>query len=76
MLPGADSMPAWVDLVVRLSKAPFISIASIRGRTRGGGNELALASCVTPAGSMHCSVNLRSVPAFFQEVERVNVRLD
>jgi len=43
MLPGADSMPIWVDLVLRLSKAPFISIASIRGRTRGGGNELALA---------------------------------
>ncbi|MGH7712746.1 MAG: hypothetical protein ACREOG_15760, partial [Gemmatimonadaceae bacterium] len=39
MLPGADSMPVWVDLVLRLSKAPFISIASIRGRTRGGGNE-------------------------------------
>ena len=43
VLPGADSMPAWVDLVLRLSKAPFISIASIRGRTRGGGNELTLA---------------------------------
>jgi enoyl-CoA hydratase/carnithine racemase len=38
-----DATPAWVDLVIRLSKAPFISIASIRGRTRGGGNELALA---------------------------------
>ena len=43
MLPGGDSMPTWVDLVVRLSKAPFISMASIRGRTRGGGNELTLA---------------------------------
>ncbi len=43
MLPGADSMPVWVDLVLRLSKAPLISIASIRGRTRGGGNELTLA---------------------------------
>ncbi|MGO4328208.1 enoyl-CoA hydratase/isomerase family protein [Cupriavidus sp. 2TAF22] len=42
-LPGDDSTPAWVDLVVRLSKAPFISIGSIRGRTRGGGNELSLA---------------------------------
>jgi enoyl-CoA hydratase/carnithine racemase len=42
-LPGADPMPVWVDLVLRLSQAPFISIASIRGRTRGGGNELALA---------------------------------
>jgi len=43
MLPGADSIPMWVDLVLRLSKAPFVSIAAIRGRTRGGGNELALA---------------------------------
>lgn len=43
LLPGAESTPMWVDLVLRLSKAPFISIASIRGRTRGGGNELALA---------------------------------
>ena len=43
VLPGADTTPTWVDLVLRLSKAPFVSIASIRGRTRGGGNELALA---------------------------------
>lgn len=43
VLPDANSTPTWVDLVVRLSKAPFISIASIRGRARGGGNELALA---------------------------------
>jgi enoyl-CoA hydratase/carnithine racemase len=38
-----DATPIWTDLVLRLSKAPFITIASIRGRTRGGGNELALA---------------------------------
>jgi enoyl-CoA hydratase/carnithine racemase len=38
-----DATPMWTDLVLRLSKAPFITIASIRGRTRGGGNELALA---------------------------------
>lgn len=43
VLPDADKTPAWVDLVLRLSNAPFISIASIRGRTRGGGHELALA---------------------------------
>jgi enoyl-CoA hydratase/carnithine racemase len=43
MLPGAEPTPMWVDLVTRLSRAPFISIAAIRGRTRGGGNELALA---------------------------------
>lgn len=43
MLPGNPPTPAWVDLVLRLSRSPVISIASIRGRTRGGGNELALA---------------------------------
>ena len=37
------TLPVWTDLVLRLSKAPYISIATIRGRTRGGGNELALA---------------------------------
>jgi enoyl-CoA hydratase/carnithine racemase len=42
-LADADATPIWVDLVVQLSKAPFMSIASIRGRTRGGGNELSLA---------------------------------
>lgn len=38
-----DDNPVWTDLVLRLSKAPYVSIASIRGRTRGAGNELALA---------------------------------
>lgn len=51
MLPGA--MPVWVDLVLRLSKAPFISIASIRGRTRGGGNELTLACDLRYASREH-----------------------
>jgi enoyl-CoA hydratase/carnithine racemase len=38
-----DDNPVWTDMVLRLSKAPFVSIAAIRGRTRGAGNELALA---------------------------------
>ncbi|MDF3148656.1 MULTISPECIES: enoyl-CoA hydratase/isomerase family protein [unclassified Streptomyces] len=38
-----DAVPAWANLVLELSKAPYITIAAIRGRTRGGGNELALA---------------------------------
>ncbi|UUU26972.1 enoyl-CoA hydratase/isomerase family protein [Streptomyces sp. DSM 40750] len=38
-----NAVPAWTDLVLKLSKAPYITIAAIRGRTRGGGNELALA---------------------------------
>ena len=39
--PGA--VPVWTELVLELSKAPYITIATIRGRTRGGGNELSLA---------------------------------
>ena len=42
-VPEEGALPIWTDLMVRLTKAPFISIASIRGRTRGAGNELALA---------------------------------
>ncbi|WP_406167615.1 enoyl-CoA hydratase/isomerase family protein [Streptomyces canus] len=38
-----NEVPAWTSLVLALSKAPYITIAAIRGRTRGGGNELALA---------------------------------
>lgn len=40
---GVDSKPLWVELISGLSNAPFISIASIRGRTQGGGDELTLA---------------------------------
>ena len=43
VLPGANAKPAWTDLVLRLTEAPFVSIGAIRGRTRGGGNELMLA---------------------------------
>ncbi len=40
---GANSKPLWVELMTNLSNAPFITIASINGRTQGGGDELALA---------------------------------
>lgn len=43
MMETNPPTPTWVDMVLRLSKSPVISIACIRGRTRGGGNELALA---------------------------------
>ena len=35
-----DDAPVWTDLVLRLSKAAYVSIAAIRGRTRGAGNEV------------------------------------
>jgi enoyl-CoA hydratase/carnithine racemase len=42
--PGATGLPALPDMLVRLSRAPVVSIVSIRGRTTGVGGELALAS--------------------------------
>ena len=41
--PASPGISRWTDLVLRLSRAPFVSIAKVRGRTRVGGNELALA---------------------------------
>jgi len=40
---GPTGMPAWIDALVRLSRAPVVSIASIRGRARGAGSEFVLA---------------------------------
>jgi enoyl-CoA hydratase/carnithine racemase len=40
---GPTGLPAWIDVLVRLSRAPVVSIASIRGRARGAGSEFALA---------------------------------
>ena len=34
---------AWLDLLVRLSRAPVVSVAAIRGRAQGAGSEFALA---------------------------------
>ena len=42
--PGPTGLPALPDLLVRLSRAPVVSIALIRGRATGVGSELALAS--------------------------------
>src|SRR5215813_4592497 len=41
--PGPTGLQAWLDVLVRLSRAPVVSIASIRGRATGCGSELALA---------------------------------
>ena len=40
---GPSGLPMWIDMTVRLSQARAVSIALIRGRTRGAGDELALA---------------------------------
>ena len=44
MPPGATGLPALPDMLVRLSRAPVVSIVSIRGRATGVGSELSLAS--------------------------------
>jgi enoyl-CoA hydratase/carnithine racemase len=41
--PGPTGLQALPDMLVRLSRAPVVSIASIRGRATGVGSELALA---------------------------------
>src|SRR3974377_2326650 len=38
-----EVLSLWRDFVLRLSSAPVVSIAKIRGRTRGIGNEFVLA---------------------------------
>ncbi|MGO9886993.1 MAG: enoyl-CoA hydratase/isomerase family protein [Solirubrobacteraceae bacterium] len=40
---GPTGLEAWPDVLVRLTRAPFVSVALIRGRATGNGSELALA---------------------------------
>jgi enoyl-CoA hydratase/carnithine racemase len=44
MPPGPTGLQPLPDMLARLSRAPVVSIASIRGRATGVGSELALAS--------------------------------
>jgi enoyl-CoA hydratase/carnithine racemase len=39
----ATGLHPWLDVLVRLSRCPVVSIAAIRGRARGAGSEFALA---------------------------------
>jgi enoyl-CoA hydratase/carnithine racemase len=41
--PGPTGMHPWLDLMARLSRAPVVSIAAVRGRARGAGSEFVLA---------------------------------
>jgi enoyl-CoA hydratase/carnithine racemase len=40
---GPTGLEAWPDILVRLTRAPFVSIALVRGRATGNGSEIALA---------------------------------
>jgi enoyl-CoA hydratase/carnithine racemase len=42
--PGPTGLPAWPDILVRLTRASVVTIALIRGRATGNGSEIALAS--------------------------------
>jgi len=50
MALGPTGMHPWLDLTARLSRAPVVSIASIRGRARGAGSEFVLACDIRLAG--------------------------
>src|SRR5208337_658595 len=43
MPAGPTGLPPWPDFLSRLTRAPFTSIAMIRGRATGNGSELTLA---------------------------------
>jgi len=44
---GPTGLEAWPDILVRLTHAPVVSIAKIRGRATGNGSEIALACDMT-----------------------------
>ncbi|MEV8205908.1 enoyl-CoA hydratase/isomerase family protein [Streptomyces sp. NPDC079189] len=43
-LPGTTGYAAWVDILVRLTKLPVVTISAIRGIARGAGSEFVLAT--------------------------------
>ena len=44
---GPTGLEAWPDILVRITRAPVVSIAKIRGRATGNGSELTLACDMT-----------------------------
>lgn len=43
MPKGPTGMHPWLDVLVRISRVPVVTIASVRGRARGAGSEFVLA---------------------------------
>jgi enoyl-CoA hydratase/carnithine racemase len=50
---GPTGLSAWNDVLVRLARAPIVSIAAIRGRARGAGSEFVLACDLRFASHEH-----------------------
>lgn len=50
---GPTGLEAWPDILVRLTRAPVVSIALIRGRATGNGSEIALACDMSFASREH-----------------------
>jgi len=44
---GPTGLEAWPDILVRITRAPVVSIAKIRGRATGNGSEISLACDMT-----------------------------
>jgi enoyl-CoA hydratase/carnithine racemase len=42
--PGPTGMHPWLDVLIRLSRLPQVTISAIRGRARGAGSEFVLAT--------------------------------
>ena len=64
LLPGATGLSPVPDMLVRLSRAPVVSIASIRGRATGVGASLrSHAICVLPVSKGPSCRNLKLVLA-------------
>src|ERR1700732_469638 len=58
--PGPTGLQPLLDMLVRLSRAPVVSIASIRGRATGVGSELALAC------DMRCGSREKAILSHFE----------
>jgi enoyl-CoA hydratase/carnithine racemase len=68
---GPTGLQPLPDMLARLSRAPVVSIVSIRGRATGVGSELALASDMRFASRKKPSCrNGRLVPAWFRAADR------
>jgi enoyl-CoA hydratase/carnithine racemase len=63
----------WREFVLRLSSTSVVSIAKVRGRTRGIGNEFVLpATCASPAGRAPYSATPRSASDWSRAAARWN----